>query len=448
MLNHIEHQGVLVHDCQSPGNRRADQVVPAHPNGIQLSARRFLLLISTLGFRGVDDSRSILYQIRDGAYDGPVLTEGVLAKSIDDWDPLGDGSRHVRQFGHPVAFGVPKGAILKGQPAPNANVFAVKWRVCARVLDREGGYLLWNTQPIELTRQTQAVEWLQFRLNDQEDDIEILQPAQPLRQKEFESGPAFCSADLGPMNQTYTQAVPFTTDGLEWVDVNHFNKYLNSDNPGVLAALKYRFNRERGRYEWVETGPVLGTGMHEASIAPWRGDWIVAVRPRDLGPVGWCRVNDPFGETPRIVYPSEPVVRAPLTAYACPDGVIRLFTGCPEVSPYKGFRNPLYCWEIDPDAGFTATNCRVILDTYEAGIKISKEHNPIVDMPKLLPHVGGGRQCFVHRVRSAALLNNDPAYGGFHPLTDDDFASTAIYHADLVYGESYPGCWEFWGAKL
>ena len=193
MIEQIEHRGKLIHECGLPGETRADDVFPAHPNGIQVSARRFLLVYATRTYRGGDDDLSIVYQLRDGAYDGPVLAEGMLAKSVNDWDPFDDGSAYVRQHGHPVAFGVPRGALIKGRPAPNANVFVVKWRVCARVIDPATGFLVASGTHPDLSERTQGVEWVQLRLNDAEDNIEIVQPAQPLRQRGYEEGDAFCS---------------------------------------------------------------------------------------------------------------------------------------------------------------------------------------------------------------------------------------------------------------
>jgi len=70
MIERIEHKGKLIHECSLSGETRADLVAPAHPNGIQLSRMRFLLLNATLGFRGVDDSLSTTWQLRRDAYDG------------------------------------------------------------------------------------------------------------------------------------------------------------------------------------------------------------------------------------------------------------------------------------------------------------------------------------------------------------------------------------------
>src|SRR5262249_43166199 len=199
-------------------------------------------------------------QLRKGAADGPLLKEGMLARSHDDWDPLGDGKRYIRQHGHPVVFGVPRGALIQGKPVPHANVFVAKWRVVARGLDREKKMLLQGPEERALTGLTQAVEWAQFRLNEREDDLEILQPGQVLRQKGFEKGPLFCAADqVKWMNQSFTQAVPFNRDCSEWADCNHFDG-------GRVAALKYTYNARLGRYEWTAIGPFLfvpGRGLFE-----------------------------------------------------------------------------------------------------------------------------------------------------------------------------------------
>src|SRR5438067_2697373 len=121
--------GMLVRECDLPGERRRDEVVPRQAVCVQAARERWVVVYTTHGFRGVDDERSVVYQVRKDAPDGPVLKEGFLAQAINDWDPLGDGRKCVRQHGHVVGFGVPKGALIAGKPAPNANLFAVLWRV-------------------------------------------------------------------------------------------------------------------------------------------------------------------------------------------------------------------------------------------------------------------------------------------------------------------------------
>ena len=342
MIEHIEYRGKLIHECTLPGETRADDVFPAHPNAIQVSARRFLHVYATRTYRGGDDDLSIVYQLRDGAYDGPVLAEGILAKSVNDWDPFDDGSAYVRQHGHPVAFGVPRGALIQGQPAPNANRFVAKWRVCARIVDPATGFLVSSRSHPDLSERTQGVEWVQLRLNDAEDDMEIVQLAQPLRQRGYEGGDAFCSAAVLTMNQSFVQAVPFNADASEWADVNHFDG-------GRLAALKYRYNPQRGVYEWVEMGPLIEEQLFEASLARYRGSWVISGRPHGGGAIGWFRTADPFGAASPSARPTSPVNSSPLTAYTYADGVLRVLTGDSTISPYGLNRNPLYLWDIDPE---------------------------------------------------------------------------------------------------
>ena len=87
----------------------------------------------------------------------------------------------------------------------------------------------------------------------------------------------------------------------------------------------------------------------------------------------------------------------------CADGAVRLFTGDPTVSPNKNARDPLYCWEIDPDDGFSAGKRHVIFDHVKAGLPIRRLTRPMIDMCRLLPHAGGNVQWIVHRVQVDAV---------------------------------------------
>jgi len=435
MIEKIDHKGVLVGECSLLGERRSDDVVPAHPNGIPVSRDRWLVVYATRGFRGVDDDRSIIYQIRRGAPDGEVIREGLLSRSVDDWDPFGEGARYFKQHGHPVAFGVPKGARIAGRPVPHANLFVAKWRVIG--LNIQGGLVSGDGVHLNRVERTQGVEWVQFRLNDREDDIEIVQPVRPLRQKGYESGEAFCSAaDAGHMNQSFVQAVPFNRDATEWADCNHFRN-------GGVAALKYRYNAALGLYEWVETGPFLRDAhwsLSEASLARYRDSWVIAARTgHPAGRIAWARTDDPFASVLEPVYPEDLSTNAPLTAYACPDGVLRLFTGNPKISPYCNGRDPLYCWDINPDARFRAENCLVVFDSVASGL-LRAESVPRVDMCKLLPHGGGRTQTLAFRVRVKKI--NQP-YAGLPAITAEEKARCAIHHATITYAEEWPGCWDF-----
>ena len=144
MTPRIEHRGKLIHECSLPGHTRADGLYPGHINAAQLSASRFFLIYTTRGWRGTDDNASVIYQLREGAYDGRLLAEGVLASSVDDWDPLGDGTPHVRGHFHPVVFGVAAGA----RPAsPAAGHFVAMWGRHARSIDPRTGLMQDNDPP-------------------------------------------------------------------------------------------------------------------------------------------------------------------------------------------------------------------------------------------------------------------------------------------------------------
>lgn len=448
-IESIEHRGVLIGECTLPGETRKDDVVPAQATGIPVSRDRWLILYSTRGFRGVDDDRSIVYQLRKDAPDGAVIKEGFFARAREGWDPFdgklppGEGRTYFKQHGHPVVFGVPKGALVNGKPAAHANVFVAKWRVVARVLDKEANALVHSTADREIHERTQGVEWLQFRLNDRADDVEIIQPAAALRQKGHEQGPSFCSADrVASMNQSFTPAVLFTSDGSEWADCNHFDG-------GRVAALKYTFNAKTGRYEWTATGPFLGDtklGLFEASLAHVGDAWVIAARRGSGSGVAWARTDDPFGKLPAPTLPKEPASNAPLTAFTSADGMLRLLTGDNSASPYRNSRDPLYCWDVAAADDFACSNRRVIFDTVKAKLPIRPAAVPKLDMAKLLPHQGR-TQLVLHRVSVRSY--NFPYTGGsgkptgIPTINADEKGCCGLYFARITYAEEFPSPWQF-----
>src|SRR5207245_959465 len=98
-------------------------------------------------------------------------------------------------------FGVPKGARIGDRPAPSANHFVVMWRVLAVPYDPEKKAV--PRTPPDLMLKTAGVEWVQFRLNDEESDLAITQPVARVRQVGFEKGAAFCGLDVKWMNQSF-----------------------------------------------------------------------------------------------------------------------------------------------------------------------------------------------------------------------------------------------------
>ncbi len=401
----IEHDGVFIGECGLDGERRADDVVPGQASAIPLSRDRWLVLYSTRGFRFVDDDRSIVYQIRRGSSDGPVIREGHLARFRDE-----------RQHGHPVAFGVPKGALIGGKPAPHANVFAAQWR--------------WGGKG------KRGVEWAQFRLNDREDDLEILQPPGPLRQKGYD----LCAVEnVTWMNQTFTPPVALNRECTEWADCNYFDG-------GRIAVLRYVFRA--GGVEWVETGPVLsepGRNTSEPSLARYRDSWVICARSSGgvaRGGIGWTRTDDPFKSLPPLVYPKSPASDAPITAFRCADGRFRLFGGDHASSPYKRTRDPLYCWEIDPENGFACSDRRLVFDSRKAGLPLRLESWPKIDMPKLLPPEGHVQR-LVHRVSVRSFNAPYPRRPAIAVINAAEKSACATYSARLIYDEVEPAPWSF-----
>jgi len=438
MLETIRHRGLLIGDTTVPGETKADDVFPGQGNAIQVSATRWLIAYATRGFRFIDNDLSILFQLRADSPDGQVVKEGVLSRSVEGWAPLGDGRTFTKEHGHPALFGVPKGAKIAGAVPAHANCFAIKWRVIGirPALEGERG-------PFVKEPATQGVEWMQVRLNDREDDLEILHPPAPLRQAGCESGEPFCRFSGGgtvqSMNQTWVSAVPLNAECTEWADVNHFDG-------GRIAALKYRFDPALGQYAWIETGPLIGggeRGYFEAGLLRSEDSWIIATRklftPHENG-VAWMRTRDLFGALPEPVCPPAPPSYSPISAYTCADGAIRLFTGDPSISSAPlGGRNPIRCWEIDPKT-FEATDQRAIFDTYAAGLPMREACGPVVDMGRLVPHAGGRVQYFFHRVRPKAI--NYPANTKVS-VNAEEKACAGIYYAELVYSEDQPASWQF-----
>lgn len=442
----IKHQGVLIGECTLPGETRASGVVPRHANCIQVRRDRWLIVYSTHGYRGVDDERSIIYQLRSDAPDGPLLKEGFLARATENWRPsgidlsgLGANQSLFKQHGHMVAFGVPEGALIDGQPAPHAGVFVAKWRTVGRVLDCERDFLLHSKAAGTPGRATQAVEWVQFQLNRQGTDIGIIRPVAQLRQAGFEKGPAFCSAaDAGWMNQSFTPPVPFNQDCTEWADCNHFAG-------GRLAAIKYRFNAKLGYYEWVETGPWLASPdceLMEASLVETAGGWVIAARKSRQGGVAWVHTENPFDKLPAPTLPAEPKCNAPLTVFKCGDGVLRLFTGDGMQSPYHNARDPLYCWNVDVEQGFACTDRRMIYDSVQSGLPIRKEVVPKIDFCELFP-AQGRTQLVVHGVSTRGYNFPYEGRSDIPAINAEEKKAAGIYYATITYREPCEGVWRF-----
>ena len=112
MLVDIRYRGGFLTDTSIPGERKSDYVIPAHGNGaLRASRSRWIVFASTLDPIGWDAVKSIIYQIRSDAPDGPVLNEGIVCSAISGWDPFNEGATLRKVHGMPMAFGTPKGAL-------------------------------------------------------------------------------------------------------------------------------------------------------------------------------------------------------------------------------------------------------------------------------------------------------------------------------------------------
>lgn len=448
----IEHKGKFLHECSLPGEGRDQGVYPAHPNGIQLSRDRFLVLYSTRASRGDDDEKSIVYQLREGGFDGRLVKEGWICRTRDDWAALGDGKQYVRQLGHATAFGVPKGALIQGRRQAHENLFAVIWRFEARYIDPQTGFMAYVQEHPELAEKTRGVEWMQLRLNDSGDDIEILQPPAPLRQTGYLEGPAFCRHEsAASMVANFAQPVPHNADASEWVHADTIyvpgargttdHQSIKVHTEGAVIPLRFRYDQATHRYQWVETGPPFGgfgQGLFEGSIARDKSGWIMMARRVQGDAVAFGRVDDLFGPKIPMQLARDQPNGAPTVLYMCPDGILRRTGGLGRISPYNLERNPLYILDVDPDRGFACSNPRVIFDANRAGVPIPT--TPIVDFGKLLPHAGGRSQTLLHRLRSPML--SDPRRPQYK-LTPPEVRASGIYAAKIHYREEWPGTWEF-----
>lgn len=428
----INYMGAFSTDLGVESERKADGRIPTHAAVIPVSSRRWLAAISTLDSASWDGVRGIVYQLRADAPDGPVLREGLLAAAQNDWDPRGRGEKLLKCHGAPLAFGVPKGAQHDGHPVPHQNVFAVKWYRYAHVPAADG---IWNPfaadtrtrhpEFLEIGPRTLRVEWLQCRLNEAENDIEIIRPATMLCQTGYDDSNDFCALGGGyACNNAMAAPVPADADAGIWLE---YMTFLPPAGRSGIAAALYRFNPTLGFYEWTATGPFMSIpdrALSESSVMRTPDGWLVAGRDTALdGRTVWWRADDPLaapvlaGISPADAGPRE----SPRVVYASADGQLRMFGN---EKPFRTpGRNPLCMWEVNP-ASFQFRNRRVILDARAAGLPF---YNPFVDMCKLVP-AGQGRQLAIFRcitARQTARMDLT------QPVTAAEHAAAGIHYAEL-----------------
>lgn len=406
----VRYLGPLITNTNVPGERKSDGVIPAHPGSgaLRVAEDRWIIFFATLNLAGSDCNRSILYQLRADAPDGPLLREGVIDRSSENWDPLDRGDRFVKSCGMPIAFGVPMGATHAGKPMPNANVFVVKWYRWAHlrhgdaILNPSHSRDLW-ADGLAVKQQTLRVEWMQFRLNDNRDGIEPITEPMVLRQKGYEDGESFCS--LGPdFHMNHAMKAPVTEDVScqTWVSCDTFTPYKNGYmDHGEVAPVRFTFDPQSGLYQWTHTGQATKLPeriIGEASVNRLNEQYVISLRCFEYNgrssETAWIKTDDLFGTWGDPVYSKAPSV--PRISFACGDGVLRLFCNASDPA-YKtsaeDSRTILGCWDVDPKT-LRLNRSRVLLDSQKMGWGFN---DPVVDMAKLCPPQGR-RQLLLFRV--------------------------------------------------
>ena len=445
MIERISYKGVIVDDTNIPGERKKDGVIPAHSSSsLQISRDRFILFISTLNTEGWDLVRSVIYQIRVDAPDGPVIKEGVLAAMEDDWRPLDNDLVFRKIYGMPHVMGVPQNASRRGKPFPNNNVFAVKAYCCGQL--KKGGKF-YNPDILSQQDDTMApipnllhTVWAQFRLNEAGDDIEILQSLRPLRQRGYEEGEFICSLKRPViMEHAMTPPLPKDEDCLVWRECHNFSFPLNhiGCSHDTIAPVEYRWNPSTGLYEWVGVGPLAshpqGMVIGESSISKVDGSWIVAARAFNKEAVTlWYKSDDLMGRGL-----GEPVVRpgnfGQRHSYLCPDGKLRLFINDVKLSPYQDRRNPLYMFEVNSDT-FEYSAPVPVFDARAAGLPFEP---PFVDMSRLCDHQGN-RQILLFRAIASRMTCPHGA-----EITAAAMAAAGVHAMEITYDHTEAMEWEF-----
>lgn len=456
MITQVKNLGYYIDSCGLPGETKAEEVIPAQHNTLQLSRDRWFVFFNTRGFRGNDDHRSVVYQVRADHPRGKVLSEGYLDRQTMDWDPLGDGSKYVKLCTHLAAFGVPLGARIDGHEVAHAGTFAAFWTRFPRVFDAERNYLLHDAEA-EVPDEGYRCVWVQFELDESGDDIRIIQPLENLVERGYEDGPALCRHEhLNIMNCGYVNPVPYNGDHTEWVFLMHWNRG-NIDLEGVCTPIRFRWDPARKRYAWDRTGPMLEgpgeRGIFEGGIAPWKDDWLIAARtvPRNTMGNAWFRMSDLFGDAPEPFLGEDIRTAAPRTIFRFADGAIRVLSTDQVASPYAaidgpGVRMPLHFMEIDPDHDFRVVRTEVIFDSVDVGLPIRlKRGRPCAHFCQMIPHTGGTHGMVSFSVRPKALRGKAVSFTGEYKglVRDEEIAVSGVYCSELTYDQEYPAQWDF-----
>jgi len=461
MIEHYKSKGFYIDECRLEGATKSANCFPAQHNTIQLSRNRWFVIFNTRGFRGNDDHRSVVYQIRADAPDGRVLTEGYLDEQTMEWDPLGDGRKFVKLCTHLVAFGVPVGALIGGRRVPHEGCFVAVWTRFPRIYDPARDYLLHDAEG-DVPREGYRCPWVQFRLGESGDDIEIVQTICNLQEKGFAGSSILCRHEhLDVFNSGYVNPVPYNCDYTEWAFLVHWNRGA-IESEGVCTAIRLKWNPQTLLYEWTDTGPILDgpgdMGIFEGGIAPFRGDWLVSARivPRKYMGNVWFRTDDLFGPAPEPFYSPEIRSDCPRTTFLFPDDVIRVFTtdqvaspygdnvGLPDVDGKRDVRVPLHAMDIDSDNQYRVVRTDVVFDTLKEGIPIRMESGPCANFCQLVPHIGGSNGYISYSIRPKALKHPKAYFGRFKgQVNAEEMQVSGVYYSEVSYDRDYPPTWQF-----
>jgi len=435
MIREIRYKGVYIDEAPFEGERKIDGMTPNYAQGLRLSKDRWLVMYDTVDRRGFDVWRGIFYQVRANAPDGKVLKNGILATP----EPVGEtvnGTRLFMQCGQPTLFGVPKGARINGKTPENANVFAATWlkgpvlhygalvdRARTTTMSDQG----WTKEQIAAVQplMSDGRQIMHFRLNDTGDDIEVLSKPKTIQQ-------------VGsPDKRGYGWAQPIrdNDDGTRWLEV----LLIGSS----LAVTAHEFDPVIREYRWSRTGaltPLPTTSAGEPSLVKLReNDYVILVRGFSAGGNSfWYRTPDPFAPFGQPTATPDTVGQR--YAWLCADGILRLFMNRQRDNPYGDRRNPLFCWDVNPD-DFSYAGRRIVADVRREGLdqRTVPLKVPFVDHCHLFDCTGD-RQGITFRAiaaRQVARTAESP------DMTEADWRKGGIHYSEIVYNGNLRPDWTF-----
>ncbi len=106
-----------------------------------------------------------------------------------------------------------------------------------------------KSEPNEFVGESLHIEWMQFCLNEAEDNIRLLAPVSHLRQKGYATGEAFCS--MGSAARTmnhWVMPTPVNEEGSEWLEglreLRHILQVTANSSSAILSP-QGRFDQKR-----------------------------------------------------------------------------------------------------------------------------------------------------------------------------------------------------------